>query len=101
MQYQIFVQNSADRRFTASVIGMSGCVAEGATKEEAMASVERLLEEQLAHGEIVTRDLPNISKEQPHAALLGHGMFKDDPTFDDFLEHMAEFRQQVDGQETV
>jgi predicted RNase H-like HicB family nuclease len=101
MQYQIFVQNFADRRFTASVIGMPDCVAEGNTKEEAMASVERVLEEQLAHGEIVTRDLPNTAKERPHAALLGHGMFKDDPTFDNFLERMAEFHQQVDHQETL
>jgi hypothetical protein len=30
---------------------------------------------------------------------MGHGMFKDDPTFDDFLERMAEIRQRADRQE--
>ena len=98
MQYPIFVQNPAESHFTASVIGMPTCVAEGHTEAEALAKAEILLDEQLAKGKIFMVDRPtsDLPKKSSHAALMGYGMFKDDPTFDDFLERMAEFRQQAD-----
>jgi predicted RNase H-like HicB family nuclease len=104
MQYQIFVQNPAESHFTAFVFGMPTCVAEGNTEAEAIARAEDLLDEQLAKGKIVTVDKPTPSdapQKSRHAALLGHGMFKDDPTFDDFLERMAEVRQRADRQEAA
>lgn len=97
MQYQIFVQNPAAHYFTASVLGfMPSCVAEGTTKDEALKALQQAMEEQLATGEIVTVNWPQPHSEVPHAALLGNGMFKDDPTFDDFLERMAEYREKID-----
>jgi predicted RNase H-like HicB family nuclease len=101
MQYQIFIQNPTESHFTASVIGMPACVAQGTTEAEALAKAEFLLDEQLAKGKIVTVDKPTPSHAAPkssHAALMGHGIFKDDPTFDDFLERVAEFRQKADRQ---
>jgi predicted RNase H-like HicB family nuclease len=105
MQYQIFVQNPSEKRFTASVVGIPACVAEGKTKEEALASVQLVLEEQLAHGEFVTLDLPSATgavvdsselgsnrRKGDFSSLPGCGVFKDDPTFDDFVDRMAEFR---------
>ncbi len=106
MQYQIFVQNSAESHFTASVLGMPTCVAEGHTEAEAVAKAEGLLVEQLAKGKIVTVDKPSGSKVNGNltseparrkgdfSSLPGHGIFKDDPNFDDFLESMAEWRAQ-------
>jgi predicted RNase H-like HicB family nuclease len=102
MQYRIFGQNPAESHFTASVIGMPTCVAEGQTEAEALAKAEILLDEQLAKGKIFMVDKPALSdvpEKSCHAALMGHGMFKDDPTFDDFLERMAEIRQRADRQE--
>jgi predicted RNase H-like HicB family nuclease len=100
MQYQIFVQNPAEQRFTASVLGfVPTCVAEGRTKDEALTALQQVVEERLASGEIVTVNWPQPQGEVPHAALLGNGMFKDDPTFDDFLERMAEYREKVNRQE--
>jgi predicted RNase H-like HicB family nuclease len=112
MQYQIFIQNLAERHFKASVMGMPACMAEGATKEEALASVKSALEEQLAQGEVVTLTLstalPSESPVQPvnpilpkgnHSALPGYGMFKDNPRFDDFIERMAEYRAEIDANE--
>jgi predicted RNase H-like HicB family nuclease len=99
MQYQIFVQNPAEHRFTASLLGFTPtCAAEGTTKDEALAALQQAFEEQLADGEIVTVNWPQPQRDVTHAALLGNGMFKDDPTFDDFLERMAEYRETVDRQ---
>jgi predicted RNase H-like HicB family nuclease len=112
MRYQIFVHNPAARRFTASVVEIPACVAEGETKEEALASLQVALEEQLAQGEFVTLDVPSSAnravvdsaahgsnrKKGDFSTLPGYGIFKDDPTFDDFIERMAEFRARFDAE---
>jgi predicted RNase H-like HicB family nuclease len=36
MEYKIFIQNPAEHHFTASVLGLPACVAEGATREEVL-----------------------------------------------------------------
>lgn len=110
MQYQIFVQNPTERHFTASVLRMPACVAEGHTEAEAVANAEVLLDEQLAKGKIVTVDKPtgsstngnsaskSVRRKGDFSSLPGHGIFKDDPTFDDFVEKMAEFRAKFNAE---
>jgi hypothetical protein len=109
MQYQVFIQNPAEHRFTASVLGMMPhYVAEGTTKAEALTAVQQTLEERFAAGEIVTVNWPspNGNGAQPHlphpkgdfSTLPRYGMFKEDPTFDDFIERMAEFRARYDAE---
>jgi predicted RNase H-like HicB family nuclease len=61
MQYQIFVQNPTENRFTAFVFGVPDCAAEGSTEAEALAKAESLLEAQLAKGKVVTVDKPTSS----------------------------------------
>jgi predicted RNase H-like HicB family nuclease len=65
MQYQIFVQNPAESHFTASVLGMSACVAEGHTEAEAVANAEVLLDEQLAKGRELKK---KVSAKRPESA---------------------------------
>jgi hypothetical protein len=102
MQFHIFIRNLAANRFTASVLGMPETwVVEGETKAEVLDRAKVMLEERLATGEFVTIDVPSQHDKSPHAALLGQGLFKDDPTFDDFLERMAEIRQRADRQEAA
>lgn len=57
MQYQVFVQNLANNGYIAAVIGLPGCLAEGHTKEEAIANAKTALQSRLAQGEIVTIDV--------------------------------------------
>lgn len=97
MQYQVFVQSQADNQFIASVLGIPNCVALGRTKEEAIAKAKTTLAEKLAHGELVTIDIDSQSVSQDHDPWLKHmGIFANDPTFEDFLEEVAAYRQQVD-----
>jgi predicted RNase H-like HicB family nuclease len=112
MQYQIFVQNPAESHFTASFLGMPACVAEGHTEAEAVANAEVLLDEQLAKGKIVTIDKPEGTKSNgkspseparrkgDFSSLPAHGIFKDDPNFDDFVEKTAEFRAKFNAEAT-
>lgn len=100
MQYRVFVQNLADNSFMAAVVGMPNCIAEGATREEAVAKAKATLEAQLARGDFVTIDVENVvPKVETDPWIKNLGKFVDDPTYEDFLEEVAAYRRNVDAQE--
>jgi predicted RNase H-like HicB family nuclease len=86
MQYQVLVQSNNENAFIASIIGVPDCVAEGQTREEAIARARDALTARLAQGEVVTIEV-ELSEIAParNPWLDNFGRFKDDPTFDDFL----------------
>lgn len=98
MQYQVLVRSQSGDLFTASILGIADCVAEGRTREEAIAGAKRALATRLARGEIVTIELDtrqvtgDVWKDQA-------GRFRDDPTFDDFLAEMQRERRRADEPE--
>ncbi len=100
VQYQVFVQNLAERRFVASVVGMPAVSVEAATEEEAIARATAALESQLATGKFFTIEVePTVG---PHASTfpMRHaGIFADDPTFEDWVEKLKLIRQQANSVE--
>jgi hypothetical protein len=102
MRYQIFVQHQANNGFVAAVLGIPDCIAEGQTEEEAIANAKASLSSRLAQGKIVSVELEDLTgKTTGNPWLESFGVFKDDPTFDDFLEKIAEYRRQVDEEEAA
>lgn len=98
MQYQVFVQNPAERRFVASVMGMPTVRGEGVTEEEAIANAKAALESQLATGKFVTIELDLGA--QPHTSAFSMqyaGIFADDPSFEDWMEKLALIRQEANA----
>jgi hypothetical protein len=70
-----------------AVIGVPGCVAEGATREEALEHASARLKERLAKGELFTIKVANPWLEM-------HGSLRDDPTFDDFVSETDSYRRE-------
>jgi predicted RNase H-like HicB family nuclease len=99
MQYQVLVQNPSQSRFVASIVGISGVMAEGDTEEEAVARVKTALEAQLATAKLVTIEVSQPGNFSIDPWLKHFGIFADDPTFDDFLEEVEAYRQQRNAQE--
>ena len=98
MQYQVFVQNPAERKFVASVIGMPTVSAEGVTEEEAIAKAKATLESQLATGKFVTIKLDLATQpDQTAFAMQYAGIFADDPSFEDWIEKLALIRKQANA----
>ncbi len=95
MPYQVLVEEIPDGFFAATVIGLPDCVAEGATKEEALENASAKLKERLAKGEIFTIGGPD---QTVNPWLDIHGSLHDDPTFDDFVSEIDNFRRQRDGE---
>jgi predicted RNase H-like HicB family nuclease len=91
MQYQVFVKSQSDKHFTASIMGMPSIAVDGDTEAEAIANAKTALESQLAMGKIVTISIePQTSSipTMPYAGILAN-----DPTFDDWMEKLANIRQ--------
>jgi hypothetical protein len=100
MRYQVFVQSHPDKGYIATVLGICDCIAEGGTKEEAVAKVRATLTARLTQGEVVTIDVDvPVSDRARNPWLENFGRFKDDPTFDDFLAEIEAYRREVDADE--
>lgn len=100
MQYQVFIQNPAEQRFVASIVGMPAITGEDTTEEEAIAQAKARLQSQLATGKFVTIEVGSTNRPNEsvnHDPWLKHlGLFANDPTFEDFLEEVATYRQKAD-----
>jgi hypothetical protein len=81
--YQVLVEKAADGFFSATVIGVPECTADGATKEEALENASARLKERLARGELFTTEGPPARAANPWLEI--HGSLREDPTFDDFV----------------
>ena len=64
-QYQVLVRNGSSDLLVAAVLGMSDCVGEGRTREEAIAKAKAALVDRLARGEIVI-PMPDRDRMQRH-----------------------------------
>lgn len=101
MQYQVLVENLADEMFSATVLGVPDCVAEGTTEEEALSNATRLLKARLARGDLfhIEVDEP-LSPVSANPWLEVHGSLRDDPTFDDFITEISRNRQDNESGES-
>lgn len=106
MTYYVTVENGAANRYTATVIGWPNCVAEGATREEAITRVKRRFIDRLKQVEIVPIEIESTlanpiehSDEHPWARFAG--MYENNPLFDEVLEAIQAYRRAIDEDESV
>lgn len=98
MTTPIFVERLPNNGYMARALDFPDCAGRGATKEEAIAQVQTALTQRLAQGEIVYL---NVATSQPTGnPWIDHaGIFKDDPTWDEFQAAVAAFRREMDEEE--
>ncbi|NJM46864.1 MAG: hypothetical protein HC860_12500 [Alkalinema sp. RU_4_3] len=88
----VWLREMAPGEFLVTVFGMTDCRGMGETKEGAIAMLREHLPARFP-GEVV--ELEVIESIDPHhPALEVAGIFADDPTFDEFVEILAENRRQ-------
>src|SRR5271165_3921745 len=78
-------------QFTAQILGLADLQATAATREEALEQLRAVVRQQLDSGSLVCMDIP---QENPLMRLFGHA--KDDPDFDDYLDEIRRYREEVD-----
>jgi hypothetical protein len=94
--YQVLVEKAPDGFFSATVIGVPECTAEGATKEEALENASVRLKERFARGELFTIEGPPAREANPWLEI--HGTLRDDPTFDDFVSESERYQRGANGE---
>jgi cytoplasmic iron level regulating protein YaaA (DUF328/UPF0246 family) len=69
-------------------------------EEKILTQIRQLSPDQLQNLEKLIDQLSqaNYSTEKPHPWLEFAGIFKDDPSFDQFLQEMENYRKEVDAQ---
>jgi hypothetical protein len=92
MQIPILVEPVSSNGYRATCGPPLALSAEGATREEAVDNLERLLRDRLSNGvELVAAEVPARVVENPWVKYAG--MFKDDPMFAEVLGIMKENRR--------
>lgn len=95
MTHRVFVQQIAEGGYKATPLTFPDCAATGETRDEALAKLKTALDARLSEGEIVTVE----AGEPEHPWRKWAGMFKDDPTFDEFLGEVEAYRREIDEAE--
>lgn len=100
MTYRVLIRNNPANGYTATALAWPGCVVEAPTREEALAGIQSAIVELLNTSEIVEMELPNQVSDDMPAQHSGFGMFRDDPTFDEFIQEMQKYRESRNQIET-
>lgn len=97
-KYTMIIESSgADHAYLATVPGLPGCMADGKTRQEAVANIERVIQEWIETAKELGRPIPNgnVGQEKKNRRRqLGGGIGKltiiedDESHLDDFREYM-------------
>jgi len=90
MRYPVIVESKSENEFVAEPLGKPELRAVASTEAEALAKVERALEEWLRFAKLVQLEIPAGGAGNPW--LDGFGRSADDPDFDALLEEIGRAR---------
>lgn len=98
---QLVLEKTEQGQSRASVLGLSDCVVEAATDEEAIEKVQKAVIERLAHARVIEVEIPLSQPSQTRKSWMKYaGVFKDDPDFAEIAERLrAERREEDDSAE--
>ena len=88
MTYRVLLRNNPTNGYTATALAWPECVVEAPTREEALAGIEAAIRELLNTSEIVEIEVPETASTEQMAQHKGFGMFRNDPTFAEFVKEV-------------
>lgn len=96
MIFDVLVLKESENGYLARPILWPDSVAKGATQQEALDRVRLLIRDLLSRSQLmqVEVDIPEQDEENPW--LTKAGMFADDPSWDDFVKTLADYRRELD-----
>ena len=94
-QYAVMVEQESDGTWLAQVLGWSECRTQALNREDAIEELQRVLNERLSKAEVLYYNAPVSPVEHPW--MKDAGMYKNDPSFEEVLENIAEYRRELDS----
>ena len=95
MTFDVIVLRQVDNGYSARPVLWPDSVAHGTTEQEALDRVRTLIRDLLSRTRFVQVELDVSEHQFGNPWLTKAGMFADDPTWDDFLKAMADYRTLV------
>ena len=94
MTYPILIRSKPKDGYVATALTLTNIEVEAPTREMALAQIRQIITDTLAQGEVINLDIP-----EPKPIIASEnkdifGMFKDDPTFPEFLIEVEHYHQQ-------
>jgi len=85
MSYSVLVRTRPPEGYSATLLAWPGLEVEARTREAALAKLRTAIVELLSGGEVIELEVPKVQPIIPAPYHETFGMFRDDPTFSDFL----------------
>jgi hypothetical protein len=95
MTFDVIVLQQVDNGYSARPVLWPDSVAHGATEQEALDRVRTLIRDLLSRTRFVQVEVDVKEHQFGNPWLAKAGTFADDPTWDDFLKAMANYRRQL------
>ncbi|MCI0485750.1 MAG: hypothetical protein L0229_04030 [Blastocatellia bacterium] len=101
MTFDVILLKQADNGYIARPVLWPDSAVEGTTEQEALDRVRDLIRDLLGRTQLVQVevDVPESQTDNPWLARAG--WFANDPTWDDFLQAMADYRRQLDDEQAT
>lgn len=86
MTYSVLLRNNPKGGYLATALAWPNFEIEAPTREEALAQMRTTIANLLSKGEIVELEIPMGQAMRSSTYTETFGMFRDDPTFSEFVE---------------
>ncbi len=92
MTFDVILSKQADNGYMARPVLWPDSVAHGATEKEALNRVQVLIRDLLGRTQLVQVEVETSEDQSDNPWVTKAGMFAEDPTWDDFLQEMTDYR---------
>lgn len=99
MTFDVILLRKPGDGYSARPAFWPDAVVDGATEQEALQRVRTLIRDLLNQTQLVQVEVEATGDDTDNPWLAKAGMFSDDPTWDDFVGVLADYRQQLDGEQ--
>lgn len=93
--YPVSVEQQPNGQWLAQVLGWADCHAEAESRDAAIIRIKQTLNDHLARMDVVCINVPTPQTGDPW--MKDAGMFAHEPLFDQVLEEIAAYRQELDA----
>ncbi len=94
MTYPILIRSKPNDGYVATALTLSNIEVEAPTREQALAQIRKAISDTLAQGELVDLEIPEPKPMVASSYDDLVGMFKDDPTYAEFLDEVEKYRRE-------
>jgi len=100
MSFDVILHKQSDNNYLARPVLWPGSSVQATTEKEVLERVKTLIKGLLSRTRLVKVEIDEPAQPD-NPWIKNAGIFADDPTWDDFLQHMADYRREVDEEESA